>query len=139
VLVVNSAYFAPTDPQVPGFPIWFEAYPPTPPGNWSPANANITYRSSKVKIDEFNSVVAATVGEFANDPDVHFYDLKQRLAPGGEYNDFSCPYPNELSPLSACAGQEVLARQPDHGHISFEGYRDVVMPRLLPVIRQILS
>src|SRR2546429_532129 len=54
VLVLNSPYYAPAEPQVPGVPVWYERYPNDGGSgtagleDWVAPNANLTYRPSKV-------------------------------------------------------------------------------------------
>ena len=148
VLVTNSAYYAPTEPQVPGLgAVWYEAYPAAKPANWDAPNVNVTYRPSKLKIEQFNASVKSTIDQnFPGDPNVQLFDLWQRVSPvdpgtaAPAYSDFSCGAPNEKQwPPSFCPGAQITQREPDHGHFSFEGYRDVIMPYLLPKIQQMLA
>jgi hypothetical protein len=149
VLVVNSPYYAPIEPQVPGIAdVWYEAYPAAQPANWNAANANITYRSSKVKTEQFNTTLKNALDQnFSGDPDVQFFDLWEHLSPvdpgtgAPAFNDFLCFPPNEKQwPDTFCPGNALRARSSfDHGHIDHDGYRFVVMPYLLPVIQGMLS
>ena len=147
VLVLNSPYYAPQEPQVPGLAdVWYEAYPATQPANWSPDNANITYRSSKVKTEQFNATLQAAFDQhYANNPNVKLYNLWQHVSPvdpgtqAPAYSDLQCPAPNEKNWPTTCPGQAVQAREPDHGHFSYDGYQNVIMPYVLPQIRQMLS
>jgi hypothetical protein len=149
VLVVNSPYYAPIEPQVPGIAdVWYEAYPSAQPSNWSPANANITYRSSKVKTDQFNATLKKALDQnYANDSGVQLFNLWERVSPidpgtgAPAYNDLSCQPPNEKQwPQTFCPGDAVQARSSfDHIHFDYDGYRFVVMPYLLPVIQSMLS
>lgn len=149
VLVVNSPYYAPIEPQVPGYAdVWYEAYPSTQPANWSPANANITYRSSEMKTDQYNAALTEALDEnFGGDPNVQLFDMWAHVSPldpgtgDEEYNDFLCFPPNEKQwPDQACPDNKVQARLLfDHGHFEYDGYRFVIMPYLLPVIEGMLS
>lgn len=149
VLVVNSPYYAPVEPQVPGIAdVWYEAYPSAQPSNWNPANANITYRSSKLKTEQFNTTLKAALDlNFANDTGVRLSNLWEHVSPvdpgtmAPAYNDFLCPYPNEKKwPQTFCPSQAVRARSEfDHGHFDYDGYRFVIMPYLLPEIQSMLS
>lgn len=147
VLVTNSPYYAPQEAQVPGLAdVWYEAYPAAQPSNWDAANANITYRSSKVKTEQFNAAVKAALDQnFAANPNVKFFDLWQHVSPvdpgttAPAYSDSQCPAPNEKNWPTTCAGQAVEARGPDHGHFAYEGYQRVIMPYLLPKIQEMLA
>lgn len=148
VLVVNSPYYAPIEPQVPGIAdVWYEAYPSAQPSNWNPANANITYRSSKLKTEQFNTTLKKALDQnFASDTGVRFFNLFERVSPvdpgttAPAYNDLSCHPPNEKQwPQIFCPGQAVQARSSfDHGHFDYDGYRFVIMPLLLPEIQSML-
>ncbi len=126
VLVVNSPYYAPQEAQVPGLAlVWYEAYPQAQPANWSPANANVSYRNSKTKIDEFNTTLKSAVDQrTATDPNVQFFDLWSLVSPNGQYSDVV---------------NGVVAREQDHVHFSHDAYQFIIMPALLPVIQQMLS
>jgi hypothetical protein len=149
VLVVNSPYYAPVEPQVPGLAdVWYEAYPATKPSNWNPANANITYRSSKVKTDEFNSTLKSAIDQtYPNDPNVQFFDLWQHVSPvdpgtgSPAVSDYACPAPDEkVWPTNCPGGQALQIRTSfDHGHFTYDAYTSVIMPYVLPKIREMLS
>jgi hypothetical protein len=149
VLLVNSPYYAPVEPQVPGIAdVWYEAYPAAQPSNWSPANANITYRSSKVKTEQFNNTLKKALDDnFANDSGVRLFNLWEHVSPvdpttmAPAFNDFSCQAPDEKKwPDTFCPGSAIRARSDfDHGHFDYDAYRFVIMPYLLPEIQSMLS
>jgi hypothetical protein len=149
VLVVNSPYYAPVEPQVPGIAdVWYEAYPAAQPSNWNPANANITYRSSKVKTEQFNNTLKKALDDnFANDSGVRLFNLWEHVSPvdpttmAPAFNDFSCQAPDEKKwPDTFCPGSAIRARSDfDHGHFDYDAYRFVIMPYLLPEIQSMLS
>jgi hypothetical protein len=149
VLVVNSPYYAPVEPQVPGIAdVWYEAYPAAQPSNWNPANANITYRSSKVKTEQFNNTLKKALDDnFANDNGVRLFNLWEHVSPvdpttmAPAFNDFSCQPPDEKKwPDTFCPGSAIRARSDfDHGHFDYDAYRFVIMPYLLPEIQSMLS
>jgi hypothetical protein len=149
VLLVNSPYYAPVEPQVPGIAdVWYEAYPAAQPSNWSPANANITYRSSKVKTEQFNNTLKKALDDnFANDSGVRLFNLWEHVSPvdpttmAPAFNDFSCQPPDEKKwPDTFCPGSAIRARSDfDHGHFDYDAYRFVIMPYLLPEIQSMLS
>jgi hypothetical protein len=148
VLVVNSPYYAPVEPQVPGIAdVWYEAYPSVRPSNWNPANANITYRSSKLKTEQFNATLETALAQnFGGNPDVKLFNLWEHVSPvdpttmAPAFNDLSCRPPNEKKwPQTFCPGDAVQARSSfDHGHFDYDGYRFVIMPLLQPVIESML-
>ena len=131
VLVVNSPYYAPTEPQVPGVPVWYERYPndggsgAQGVADWVAPNTNLQYRPSKLKTDEFDTTLKAALdANYANDQNVKFFDLWSIVSPNGEYSDYV---------------NGILVRGPDHGHFNYDGYRYVIMPALLPVIQNMLA
>jgi hypothetical protein len=148
VLVLNSPYYAPQEPQVPGIAdVWYEPYSASAPANWSAPNANVSYRSSKEKIDEFNAMLKATVdAKSATDPGVQFFDLWKHVSPQDANgvqgpSDAACPAPNETKyPPTGCPGEAIELRESfDHIHFTYDGYRLVIMPYVLNAIRQMLT
>ena len=121
VVVAKSPYIQPLQPEPPNdgsVPAdlacsWWEAYqssaptaqgspgnPLTCPGTWrSPPNtAGVTYRSSKTKIDQLNTIVDFVKSQyFGGDPGVVLFNFAKHFNPGGQYNDYVCPPPDDAT------------------------------------------
>lgn len=132
VLVANQPNMNPLQP-VPdpaGVPAglgcsWWEAYPDNPPtaqgepgnpltcpGQWQSPTGTTSYRSSRVKVNQFNMVVNQVLTNpdpslgFGNDPNVKSFNFKKHFnEPGtGAYTDWICPPPQD----STVAAQNTL-------------------------------
>jgi hypothetical protein len=155
VLVINSPYYAPDEPQVPGLADWwYERYPDdggtgdSTLQNWVAPNVNLTYRPSELKTDQFNATLKAALDQnYPNDPNVQLLDLWDITSPFNpatqdeEYNDYSCAPPNNQQwPQSSCPSQMIQVRDlADHGHFTQDGYEGIVMPFVFPKVREMLN
>jgi hypothetical protein len=132
--------------------------PATFPYTWNTPNAFIGYRSSKAKIDHFNAAIQFTK-QYVNDnrPDiasrVTVFDFWSHFDPGGNFNEYVCPPPNDASVvpdpiLHQCVitnpapgvVNAILARQPGEDlHVTSAGHFGILQPYLEPVVCQMLG
>jgi hypothetical protein len=157
VLVTNSPYYAPDEPQVPGLADWwYERYQDDggsgTPGyaDWVAPNMHLSYRPSERKTDQFNAAVKEVVDQAAaNNPAgtvqlLDLWDVTSPLNPGTndrEYNDYSCGPSNKTQwPQNGCPASTIQQRDlADHGHFTQDGYERLVMPVVFTRVRQMLS
>jgi hypothetical protein len=180
VVVANSPYMHPDEPQPPisSSPAglgcsWWEPDQSSPPtslgpdctgnatagsgGQWRSPSPGVTYRSSHVKVDQFNTIISFVKSQyFANDPNVLIFPFRDHfnLPNNGGYTDYVCPPPYDrtvaaqntvdVRPGSPTLGQlvwqcnvdgnpldnvnAILARAPDRGHLSPAGAFNVLQP-----------
>jgi hypothetical protein len=154
VLVANSMYvnppqpeFAPGTPGAPDFLInaWYERYPAAntaPPPVWNAPNQGLSYRSSKTKVDEFNSAITQTLG-LVGDPDVTKFNFFSHFDPtdgtGPAYSDKVCPPPNDGANPTSCPGTAITVHDADGGHLTPTGGHDVLAAYLVSCVRGLLS
>jgi hypothetical protein len=175
VVIASSPYFAPPEPlpDPNGAPAglgcsYWEPYPNTPPtatgghctgnatagsgGTWRSPYPGLAYRSSRVKVDQFNDIITLVKNQyFGSDPNVLIFPFKQHFnGPGGAYTDYVCPPPNDrtvapdpithkcllTNPPGLVDG--ILARAPDKGHLSTGGAFDVLQPYLEPCVKSLI-
>jgi hypothetical protein len=189
VVVSESPYIQPLQPEPPNDGTvppdlacaWWEAYPQSPPtaqgdpnnpltcpGAWRPPpnTSGVTYRSSKTKIDQLNTIVELVKNNyFNNDPNVLLFNFKKHFNPGGAYSDYVCPPPHDsdtvpqnvldMRPGSPTFGQlvwqcnidgnplhnvnAILARAIDHSHLSPAGEFQILQPYLEPCVQSLLG
>ena len=138
-------------------------------GSWRSPTGNTTYRSSKAKIDQFNQIVQLVKdNNFASDPGVKIFNFKSHFnaGPANTYTDYVCPPPHDtdttaqwlvdVRPGSPTLGQMVwqcddgshiptnyvnaiLARAPDHGHLSPAGQTQILQPYIDKCVRAALG
>ena len=157
VVVANSAYMNPPEPQFPsgtaGAPdflinAWYERYPddgnagPTPPP-WEAPIAGMTYRPSKIKVDQFNNAITSVVNSFGDPGNVLKFDFFKHFDPtiGGSpaYSDTICPPPNDGADPSTCPGTAIDARDDDGGHLSTPGGQGILNTYLQPCVQAVLA
>jgi hypothetical protein len=159
VIVANSAYMNPPEPQfppgTPGAPdflirAWYERYPLTnttqPPEIWTapPGQSGLTYRPSKTKVDQFNDAITQVVNSFADPSNVLQFNFFKHFDPvingSRAYSDNVCPAPNDSSDPASCPGgaTPILARDPDGGHISTDG-QSILNFYLQPCVQAVLA
>jgi hypothetical protein len=154
VLVANSAYMNPPEPQfppgTPGTPsflinAWYERYPvdntTQPPPLWEPPVAGLTYRPSKTKVDQYNQTIANTINALG-DGNVSVFNFFEHFDPGNVYSDLVCPPPNDgVSPPCPGGQTPIDAREPDGGHITSTspGGHDILAYYLVPCVRGVLG
>jgi hypothetical protein len=157
VLVANSAYMNPPEPEfppgtdAPDFLIraWYERYPVSntaPPESWQapPGQAGLTYRPSKTKVEQFNQTITNVVNA-RGDSGVRVFNFYGHFSPGSAYSDYVCPPPNDaVAPAPAthvCPGgqQAILARLPDGGHLTEDGGQQILRPYLVPCVQQMIA
>jgi hypothetical protein len=176
VVIANSPYFAPTEPlpapaDAPaGLQCsYWEPYPANPPtasggdckgdatagtgGQWRAPYPGVTYRSSRVKIDQFNDIITLVKNQyFNNDPNVVIFPFKAHFnGPSNVYTDYVCPPPNDetvapdpithkclITTPTAGLVDAILARAPDKGHLSPAGAFGVLQPYLEPCVKALI-
>jgi hypothetical protein len=174
VVIASSPYFAPPEPlpDPNGAPAglgcsYWEPYPNSPPtatgghctgdatagsgGTWRSPYPGLAYRSSRVKVDQFNDIITLVKNQyFGNDPNVLIFPFKQHFnGPGGAYTDYVCPPPNDrtVAPdpiLHQCVlpnlsvVNAILARAPDKGHLSTAGAFDILQPYIEPCVKSLI-
>ncbi|HKA93976.1 MAG TPA: hypothetical protein VKE97_09240 [Acidimicrobiia bacterium] len=155
VIVSNSAYLNPPEPQFPpGTPnapdfiirAWYERYPVTntnPPEPWQAPVAGLTYRPSKAKVEQFNNAITNVVSSFG-DPGVVKFDFFKHFDPtiGGSpaYSDNICPPPNDgADPSTTCPGTALDARDLDGGHLTPSGGHSILAHYLVPCVEEVLA
>ena len=174
VVVANSPYIQPHQPEPPpatvpaglGCSWWetepFNTNPPTAvgdpnnpltcPGTWQSPDGVSSYRSSKTKLDQFNDIVTNYVkGQFfGGDPNVRVFNFAKHFNPGGAYNDYVCPPPDDSTQVPGpdvdldgtpnCPTVQdplrdaILARAVDHSHLSPAGQFQILQPYLEPCV-----
>lgn len=159
VIVANSAYMNPPEPQfppgTPGAPdflinAWYERYPLTntaPPPVWqqnAPTNGQpLTYRPSKTKVEQFNNAITSVVNSFGDSSNVLQFNMFKHFDPtisgSPAYSDYICPPPNDSADPATCSGTKILARDPDGGHLSTPGGQDILNHYLQPCVEAVLA
>ncbi len=133
VLVANQPNVNPLQPEPDPATVpaglgcsWWEAYPDNPPtavgdpplspltcpGQWRSPTGNTTYRSSRLKFNQFNAIINQVLTDpdpqlgFGSDPNVASFNFKRHFnQPGTDaYTDWICPPPQD----STVAAQNVL-------------------------------
>jgi hypothetical protein len=146
VLVMNSPYVAPTEPEPVG--VFYEPYGPGQPANWSAPSTGIAFRSSENKIEQFDAMVKLVVQEFPKSQARSFDFLSPFSLPGGdgdglEYASQLSVNPGPTSPGHPCQFLELLTcispRQGDGLHLTPAGLNQVLAPFLVPRVRSILK
>jgi hypothetical protein len=141
VIVSNLPY---VNPPSPNSGVYYETYPDTKPAGWKrPNKPGAGYRSSRLKADEFNAMVASVVDEY--DPEqVLAFPFAEYFNPGGVFGKWVCVPDSEdgLPPLPALPCSEgapdaVLARNNDGLHLSTAGITDILQPALIDFIQAI--
>lgn len=155
VIVANSAYMNPPEPQfppgTPGAPdflinAWYERYPLTnntsPPDIWQPPIAGLAYRPSKTKVEQFNNAITSVVNSFQDPNNVLQFNFFKHFDPiingSPAYSDNVCPPPNDTMDPSTCSGSAILARDPDGGHVSTAG-QSILNHYLQPCVEAVLA
>jgi hypothetical protein len=189
VVVANSPYFAPPEPlPAPnGAPAglqcsYWEPYPNSAPtsagpdctgdatagtgGQWRAPYPGVTYRSSRVKVNQFNDIITLVKDQnFGNDPNVVIFPFKAHFnGPNIVYTDYVCPPPYDRTVAaqnvidvrlgSPTFGQlawqcnvdgnplnnlnAILARAPDKGHLTPAGAFGVLQPYLEPCVKALI-
>jgi hypothetical protein len=157
VIVANSAYMNPPEPQfppgTPGAPdflinAWYERYPtdlnagPTPPP-WQPPIAGMTYRPSKTKVEQFNNAITTVVNSFGDPSNVLQFNMFNHFDPvisgNRAYSDYVCPPPNDSADPATCTGTKILARDADGGHVSTPGGQSILNHYLQPCVEAVLA
>jgi hypothetical protein len=136
-------------------------------GSWRPQAPGISYRSSKAKLDQFNGIVSLVKNDyFASDNEVVVFNFKKHFndGPNNQYTDYVCPPPNDatIAPQFAqdlhtgatpgtMAWQcntnanpmnwdyAILARDPDHSHLSPTGQYQILQPYIDKCVRNYLG
>jgi hypothetical protein len=190
VLVANQPHLNPLQPVPPPNEVpaglecsWWEPYPNNPPtaqpngepngltcpGAWRSPTGNTSYRPSKTKIDQLNTIINQVKTQwFGSDPNVRIFNFEKHFnQPGTDaYTSHICPPPYDstvvaenrpdLRPGSPTFGQMVwqcdiqgdgalndvnaiLARAPDNGHLSVAGQEDILRPYLETCVRGLLG
>jgi hypothetical protein len=152
VVVANSAYMNPPEPQfppgTPGAPdflinAWYERYPipnTNPPVPWQPPVQGLTYRPSKTKVDQFNAAVTQVVNGFGDPSNVLQFNMFKHFDPGNEYSDLICPPPNDgTAPPCPGGATPIDARDPDGGHLSTPGGQGILNAYLQPCVQAVLA
>jgi hypothetical protein len=115
--------------------------------SWQKPNNSVSYRSGKAKIDQFNdSIQWVKDTYFASDNGVVLFNTWKHFEPQGVYKDHVCPPPNDATETPSwngsayvCnAGPAVLARAPDHGHLSPDGQFSILQPYLEPCVKALI-
>jgi hypothetical protein len=169
VLVANQPYANPLQPVPPPNEVppglgcsWWEPYPNSPPtaqangepngltcpGQWRSPTGTTTYRSSRVKFDQFNVILHQVLTNNFGVPgnaNVKFFDFKALFnQPDNAYTSHLCPPPNhEVTPDGSlmCPGSvpAILARAPDNGHLTVAGQTNVLRPLLESCVQSMLG
>jgi hypothetical protein len=157
VIVANSAYMNPPEPQFPpGTPnapdflinAWYERYPvanTAPPPVWA-ENVNgqdLTYRPSKTKVEQFNNAITSVVSSFNDPTNVLQFNMFKHFDPvitgNPAYSDYVCPPPGDTADPATCSGTKILARDPDGGHLSTPGGQSILNHYLQPCVEAVLA
>src|SRR5690349_5689234 len=156
VIVANSAYMNPPEPQfppgTPGAPdflinAWYERYPISNAGPnpepWNPPIAGMTYRPSKTKVEQFNNAITSVVNSFGDPSNVLQFNMFKHFDPtisgSPAYSDLICPPPNDGADPSTCSGTAISARDSDGGHLSTPGGQDILNHYLQPCVEAVLA
>jgi hypothetical protein len=137
-------------------------------GQWRSPTGNTSYRSDMAKMDQFNQIVQGVKdNNFGGDPGVKIFNFKSHFnaGPANTYTDYVCPPPHDtdrtaslqldVRPSSPTFGQMVqqcsvdgnplnnvnaiLARAPDHSHLSPAGQAQVLQPYIDKCVRAALG
>jgi hypothetical protein len=121
VIVTNTPYINPLEPEPPFGSgndalscSWWEPFPNSPQqsqgpdcagdatqgsgGFWRSPTGNTSYRSSQLKMDQFNEIVQfVKSNNFAGDPAVKVFNFKSHFnaGPANTYTDWVCPPPQD--------------------------------------------
>jgi hypothetical protein len=158
VVVSNSAYVNPPEPQfpigTPGVPdflirAWYERYNPinvAPPEVWAEKvnGQDLTYRPSKTKIEQFNNAITSVVNSFGDPSNVLQFNMFKHFDPiisgSRAYSDYVCPPPNDSAdPATTCSGSKILARDLDGGHLSMPGGQSILNYYIQPCVEAVLA
>jgi hypothetical protein len=193
VIVANAPYAdgkAPVPDPGGGTPAglecsWWEPYPDSVPtasggnctgnatpgtgGQWRPPYPGLTYRSSRAKLDQINTIMAFVKSQyFGGDPDVRIFPFKDHFnGPNNVYTSYVCAPPNDrtvaavedldwhtTNPLDTAFqcdnGQgpnsalnpwpyAILARDADRGHLSPAGAFEILQPYIEPCVQALLG
>jgi hypothetical protein len=149
--ITCHAYWEPYGAQpVAGQPNPHTDQQPTPnyTASWDKPNNGLSYRQSKVKVDQFNdSIQWLKDNFFATDNNVVVFNARKHFSPAGQYKDHVCPPPNDSTEVPqwngtayVCSGSvpAILARAADHGHLSSAGQLQVLKPYLEPCVKALI-
>ena len=157
VIVANSAYMNPPEPQfppgTPGAPdflinAWYERYPvanTAPPPVWQapPGQDGLSYRPSKTKVEQFNSAITSVVNSFGDPSNVLQFNMFKHFDPvisgSRAYSEFICPPPNDSADPATCSGSQIDARDADGGHLSTPGGQSILNNYLQPCVEAVLA
>jgi hypothetical protein len=157
VIVANSAYMNPPEPQfppgtpgAPGFLInaWYERYPvanTAPPPVWQspPGQDGLSYRPSKTKVEQFNNAITSVVNSFGDPSNVLQFNMFNHFDPvissNRAYSDNICPPPNDSADPATCSSTKILARDADGGHLSTPGGQGILNHYLQPCVEAVLA
>ena len=158
VIVANSAYMSPPEPQFPpGTPnapdflinAWYERYPidntTAPPEVWQapPGYSGLAYRPSKTKVEQFNNAITSVVSSFGDPSNVLQFNMFNHFDPvisgNRAYSEFICPPPNDSADPATCSGTKIDARDADGGHLSTPGGQNILNAYLQPCVKAVLA
>lgn len=157
VVVANSVYVNPPAAEGPSADDlwWWEPYGPSAPPDWVAPNVGVTFRASRTKVDQFNAAIQSVkTTSFASDSKVLVFDYWRHFDPGGAWNAYVCPPPNDFSevpntsvdPPTCTNGNAIIARveldstthESEGSHISAAGL-DILAYYLQPCVRALLG
>jgi hypothetical protein len=123
-------------------------------GTWRSPTGNTSYRSNRAKMDQLNEVVQFVKdNNFGSDAGVKIFNFKKHFnGPDNTYHDYVCPPPNDnvvtpdpvthnciITNPSPGIVPAVLARAPDHSHLSPAGQSEILQPYIDKCVRNALN